>query len=98
MELPSPQRVAWPLQLRPPTNSEDTMRRGNGGEALRDHLQEGLRAVGDGIEHTVHRVRRSAVDVGGRAVDFTREHPFAIAGSLVAGVGIGFLIARMFQR
>jgi len=73
-------------------------RHGNGGEAIRERVEEGLHAVGDGIEHTYERVRNRAVDMSGRAVDFTKDHPLAIVGSVVAGVGIGYLIARMLQR
>lgn len=71
---------------------------GNGGEVLRERVEEGVRAVGDEIGHTYHRVRDRAVDVGERAVGFTKDHPFAVIGSIAAGVGIGFLIVRLLRR
>ncbi|HKE13591.1 MAG TPA: hypothetical protein VKB80_01915 [Kofleriaceae bacterium] len=74
------------------------MRHGNGGEMLRDRVEEGARAVGDEVQRTYFRVRDRAADVGGRAVGFTKDHPLAIIGSLAAGVGIGLLIARMVRR
>lgn len=72
-------------------------RHGNGGELL-EQVEDSVRAVGEGLGHTFTRVRDGATDVGGRAVDFTKDHPLAILGSMAVGVGIGFVIARMLQR
>jgi ElaB/YqjD/DUF883 family membrane-anchored ribosome-binding protein len=73
-------------------------RHGNGGEMLRERVEEGVRAVGEGIGHTYHRVRDRAVDAGERAVGFTKDHPFAVIGSIAAGVGLGFLLVRLLRR
>lgn len=79
-------------------------RHGNAGEVLRDRVEEGARAVGDQLEQTYDRVRDRAIDfrdratdMGGRAVGFAKEHPLATVGSVVAGIGIGLMIARLFR-
>lgn len=73
-------------------------RLGNTGEALRDQVEAGARAVGEGIEHTFYRVRDRATDMSGRAVGYAKDHPLATAATLVAGIGVGFLLVRMLRR
>jgi hypothetical protein len=73
-------------------------RHGNGGEALLNRVEEGARAVGEGVGSAFGKVREYAVDSGGRAVGYTREHPLATITTLAAGVGLGLILARMFQR
>lgn len=73
-------------------------RHGNGGEALLNRVEEGARAVGEEVQGYIGRVRDFATDTGGRAVGYTREHPLATITTLAAGVGLGLIIARMFQR
>jgi ElaB/YqjD/DUF883 family membrane-anchored ribosome-binding protein len=68
------------------------------GEALRERMEEGARAVGEEIEHTFYRVRDRAADVSGRAIGFAKDHPLATAATLAAGIGVGFLIVRMLRR
>jgi ElaB/YqjD/DUF883 family membrane-anchored ribosome-binding protein len=81
------------------TASEEDMNRfGNGGEALRDKVEEGARVLGDELEHTYQRARDRAVDMGGRAVGYAKDHPMATIGTLVAGVGIGFLLVRLLRH
>jgi hypothetical protein len=60
-------------------------------------VEEGARAVGEGIEHTYNRVRDRATDMGGRAVGFAKDHPLAIIGSVALGIGVGFLVVRMLR-
>jgi hypothetical protein len=71
-------------------------RHGNGGQMLH-RVEEGARAVGEELEHTYHRVRDRAADVGGRAVGFAKDHPLAIIGSVALGVGVGYLVVRMLR-
>jgi len=71
---------------------------GNGGEALRDHVEAGVSAVGEEIEHGLRRARDRAVDMSGRAVGFAKDHPLATIATLAAGVGLGFLIVRLLRH
>jgi ElaB/YqjD/DUF883 family membrane-anchored ribosome-binding protein len=71
---------------------------GNSGEALRDKVEEGARAVGEEIESTFYRVRDRAVDASGRAVGFAKDHPLATMATLAAGIGVGFLLVRLLRR
>jgi ElaB/YqjD/DUF883 family membrane-anchored ribosome-binding protein len=65
---------------------------------LRDRVEEGARAVSDEIERTYRRVRDRAADASGRAVDFTKDHPLAVIGSVAAGIGIGLLVVKLLRR
>lgn len=79
-------------------------RHGNGGEVLRDQIEEGVRAAREGMEDAYYSMRKRAgdlgdraVDMGGRAVGFAKDHPLAVIGSVALGVGVGMLVMRLLR-